>query len=232
MKNIIVQSILIFLFACSRGGGGGTSVFVPSSDSKIKAEYSKLRDVSQREFLSVLNLIPIIKERGSFVSTSNLEYKQGDITCVGNTELKLMFDRESNRSAVSRKVTQTGGNCKGAAQLKKYQTQKEFNLSFLYKIVNFKNVKISEGNLQGKRAFMISNEDKDQTTVYLLSVEGESLDSLQSEYIYLGNDGYIKIRTKIYPTAGTKIEENLIESTPETGDILELSEYPLYDLIG
>lgn len=232
MKALSFQLILIFLISCSKGGDSGSGGIAISPDSKIKREYSKIRDMNQREFLNVLNSIPILKDRGSFHSISSLEYKQGTITCAGTTDLKIAFDVDSRKYSVSRKVTQTGGNCKGISPTRNYKTGRDLNLSFLYKIVNFKNVKISEGTIQGKKAYMVSNEDKDQTTNYLLSVVEDSLDSLQSEYIYLGNDGYIKISSTISPTSGTKIEENLIEDTPETGDILELSEYPLYDLIG
>lgn len=230
MKNIIVLSILLFLFACS-GGGSGSGGSAVNTEPQIKNQYIKSKDITVREYLKILNAIPILKGRGSFTSTSILEFKQGQITCVGNSDLKIFFDKELKRSVVSRKVAKVSGSCKGENQIKNYRTGMDLNLSFLYKVVESKNVKISEGTIDGKTAYSLSNEEKDQSTIYLLSVNGELLDSLQSEYIYQGNDAYIKIRTKIYPAADSKIEGNLIEDTPETGDILELSEFPLYDLI-
>lgn len=230
MKNIFFLSNLLILLACS-GGGSGSGDVSTKSDSQLKNEYIKLKDISSRYYLNVLNAIPSLKGRGSFSSVSNLEFKQGLTTCVGSSELKISFDKELKRSAVSRKVTKVNGSCKGADQLKNYMTSVDLNLGFLYKMVESKNVKISEGTIEGRTAYSLSYEEKDQTTIYLLSVNGELWNSLQSEYIYKGNDGYIKIRTKIYPAADSKIEGNLIEDTPETGDILELSEFPLYDLI-
>jgi hypothetical protein len=230
MKNIFVLSILLILLACSKGGPGSGGVS-PKTESQLKNEYTKLKDISTRDYLNVLNAIPILKGRASFSSVSNLEFKQGLTTCLGNSDLKISFDKELKRFTVFRKVTKVSGSCRGVDQLKNYKTSVDLNLGFLYKIAASKNVKISEGTYEGKTAYSISNEEKDQTTIYLLCVKGELLDSLQSEYIYKGNDAYTKISTKIYPAADSKIEGNLIEDNPETGDILELSEFPLYDLI-
>ncbi len=232
MKNIFVLSILIFLFACSGGGSGsGSGGGSINNEPLIKNQYIKSKDISVREYIKILNAIPILKGRGSFTSTSNLESKHGQETCVGDSNLKISYDRELNRSVVSRKATKISGKCKGENQTINYKTSRDLNLSFLYKMVESKNVKISEGTIDGKMAYSLIDEGKDQSTIYLLSVNGELLDSFQSEYVYQGNDLYYKIRTKIYPAADSKIEGNLIEGTPETGDILELSEYPLYFFI-
>ena len=229
MKNLL---ILFFLYSCSGGGpDSSTESIVPSAESKIKNDYVKIRDITPNDFFKIINFIPTIKERGSFNSTSSLEFKQGAVTCVGKTELKVTYDGELKRSSVSRKVTKTSGSCPGSGKRSNYQTEMDLNFKFLYKMAQLPNVKISEGTLDGRTTYMISSEEKEQTNVYLLSVNGEAMDSLQSEYTYLGNDGYIKIRTKILPAESSKIDGNLIKETPETGDILELSEFPLYDLI-
>lgn len=233
MKNIFILSILLFLFACSGGGSGSSSGGGSiNTEPQIKNQFIKSRDITVREYLKVLNAIPILKGGGSFIATSKLEYKQGKLTCVGNSDLKISFDKELKRSAVSLKATGVDGSCKGSNQTRNYKTGKDLNLSFLYRIVESKNVKISEGTFEGKTAYSLFNEEKDQTTIYLLSVNGELLDSLHTELIYQGDDAYNKIRTKIYPAADSKIEGNLIEDNSGTGDILELSEYILYDLFG
>ncbi len=230
MKNIIFL-ILIFLLGCSKEGGESVSI-IPNLDSKVENEFSKSKNIASKDLFFVLNSIPVLKEKGSFSSNSVLEFKQGQITCVGKTNLKIIYDKELKRSSVTRATNKISGNCSGNTLSKNYQTNRDLNLNFLYKVANSKGVIISEGTFSGKRAFMLSLKEKDQTTIYLLSVNGDSFDSLNSEYKYLSDDGYIKINTTISPSAGTKIDGNLLEDTPETGDIIELSEFPLYDLIG
>ncbi|MFI5390784.1 MAG: hypothetical protein ACHQYQ_05425, partial [Bacteriovoracales bacterium] len=211
-------------------GESGSSL--PNLDSKVENEFSKTKNITSQNLFSVLNSIPVLKEKGSFSSISVLEFKQGPKTCVGKTNLNIIYNKELKRYLVTRTTTKTSGNCNGNILSKNYQTNRDLNLNFLYKVALSKGVIISEGSFLGKRAFMLSLKEKDQTTAYLLSVNGESFDSLKSEYNYLSDDGYIKINTTISPSAGTNIDANLIEDTPETGDIIELSEFPLYDLIG
>ncbi len=231
MKQIILL-VLLILFGCSGGGGGGTGSSTPKLETKVEAEFLKIKDISQREFSNVLNSITQIKGEGSFRANSIIEFKQGQVNCVGASDLKIIYDRELKVSSISRSTRKNSGNCNGAGLTKNFQTKKDLNLSFLYKTANFKGSVISEGTYSGKRAFLVSYKGNDQNTVYLLSVNGDSFDSLLSEYSYLNNDGYINLKTVITPTEGTKIDQNLLEDTPETGDILELSEFPLYDLIG
>lgn len=232
MKNIFVLSILMLLFACSGGGSGsGSGGGSVNTEPLIKDQYIKSKDISVREYLKILNTIPILKGRGSFTSTSKLDSKHGQDTCKGGSNLKISYDKELNRTFVSRKVTKISGKCKGENQIVNYKTGRDLNLSFLYKMVESKNVKISEGTIDGKLAYSLIDEGKGQSTICLLSVNGELMDSFQSEYVYQGNDIYYKISTQIYPAADSKIEGNLIEGTPETGDILELSEYHLYNFI-
>jgi hypothetical protein len=230
MKNIIFL-IFIFLFGC-KGGGGESGSPIPNLDSQVESEFSKTKNINSQDFFTVLNSIPVLKEKGSFNTNSVMEFKQGPKTCVGKTNLNIIYNKELKRSSVNRATTKISGNCNGNSMSKNYQTNRDLNLNFLYKVAKSKGVIISEGSFSGKRAFMLSLKENDQTTIYLLSVNGESFDSLKSEYNYLSDDGYIKINTTISPSPGTKIDGNLIEDTPETGDIIELSEFPLYDLIG
>ena len=235
VTNILkVFSLIYFLASCSGGGGGDSSSNLTnptklSEESVIKKGFTLSKKIEKPEFFKIISSLSGMK--GSFSATTNLSFKEELKTCVGTTSLTIIFDEALRKSLVERTVTKISGSCGGDSPSVKFQTKKELRLDNFFNILKTNEVEILEGTFENRPGYLISLKGANFTANYMLGIKDKFFDYLVTETSYNQTDGYFNIITRVTPLKTSQFDGSLVEDTPETGDIIELSELGVISLI-
>lgn len=228
--NIIKILFLVSLvISCSGGGGGSEKSISTSGDSVIKSNFIAKKEIPKGEFLKVLSSLEGM--RGSFFATTDLSFKEELKTCAGSSSLLVKFNDSSKTFSVERTVVKNSGSCNKNSPNLKFQTKNDLRLDRFFNFLRSDDIEVREGTYENKPGYLISVKGNKFTVDYVLGVKDKLFDYLVTETNYNQTDGYFKILTKVSPVKTFQFDENLVEDTPETGDIIELSELGVISLI-